>query len=203
VTNKLKYSSGIKSKPFLYVEFKKAAELLAEHPDKSISQLKKKTIEDNVFQFNSINRKKEVASAVFKRLNVLDDFLLNKLLNETIDTCKQINIYSILKTDRLFFEFMNEVYKDKYEIRDPYLRDKDFNIFFQSKAEQSERIAKWVDYTYYKLKQVYIRILFEAGFIKDQDEREIIKPLINSDIEEHLIDIGDKIYLEAMLGGKQ
>jgi len=199
---KLKYSSGIKSKPFLYVEFKKAAELMLEHPDQSIRDLKKKTVEENIFQFDSTNRKKEVASAVFKRLKVLDDFLIDKLLNGTIDSGKQITVYSILKTDRLFFEFMNEVYKDKYQVRDPYLRDKDFNIFFQHKAEQSERVAKWVNYTYYKLKQVYIRILFEANFIKDQDEREINKPLISPELEDHLINIGDKVYLEVMLGGE-
>ena len=199
---KLKYSSGIKSKPFLYVEFKKAAELMLENPEHSIKDLKKKTVEENIFQFDSTNRKKEVASAVFKRLQVLDDYLIDKLLNGAIDTGKQITIYSILKTDRLFFEFMNEIYKDKYQVRDPYLSDKDFNVFFQHKAEQSERVAKWVDYTYYKLKQVYIRILFEANFIKDQDEREINKPLISPEIKDHLINIGDKVYLEAMLGGE-
>ena len=93
---KLKYSSGIKSKPFLYVEFKKAADLMLEYPDQSIRDLKKKTVEENIFQFDSTNRKKEVASAVFKRLKVLDDFLIDKLLNGTIDTGKQITIYSIL-----------------------------------------------------------------------------------------------------------
>jgi hypothetical protein len=175
---------------------------MLEHPEQSIRDLKKKTVEENIFQFDSTNRKKEVASAVFKRLKVLDDFLIDKLLNGTIDSGKQITIYSILKTDRLFFEFMNEVYKDKYQVRDPYLRDKDFNIFFQHKAEQSERVAKWVDYTYYKLKQVYVRILFEANFIKDQEEREINKPLISPELEDHLINIGDKVYLEAMLGGE-
>jgi len=45
-------------------------------------------------------------------------------------------------------------------------------------------------------------LLFEANFIKDQDEREINKPLISPEIKDHLINIGDKVYLEAMLGGE-
>lgn len=201
MTQELKYSTGIKTKPFLYVELKKMARLKIENEDLTNKQLKDKAVEKNILQFNTESRNKAVASATLKRLDVLDDFLLDRLLNDSIDTSKQIALYSILKTDRLFFEFMDEVYKEKYEIGDPYLTDKDFNIFFQHKAEQNERVAGWADYTYYKLKQVFIRILFEAGFIKDQKEREIKKPIIPKDVIAHLEDKGDKKYIQAMLGG--
>jgi hypothetical protein len=201
MTAEQNYSTSIKTKPFLYVELKKMAELKVNNPEMSDSELKNKAVEDNIFQYSTINRRKEVASTIIRRLKVLDEFLIEKLLKGTIDTGKQIAIYSILKTDRLFFEFMDEVYKDKYQVRDPYLTDKDFSIFFQHKAEQSERVASWTDYTYYKLKQVYIRILFEAGFINNQNDREITKPIISKDIVDYIISKGDKKYLEAMLGG--
>lgn len=201
MTRKLKYSTGIKTKPFLYVELKKMARLKMDNKKLSNKELKNKAVEENILQFNTESRNKAVASTTLKRLKVLDDFLIDKLLNESIDTSKQIAIYSILKTDRLFFEFMDEVYKEKYQIRDPYLTDKDFNIFFQHRAEQSERVAGWADYTYYKLKQVFIRILFEAGFIKDQKEREINKPIIPKEVIKHLEDKGDNKYIRAMLGG--
>jgi hypothetical protein len=101
--------------------------------------------------------------------------LIEKIVNGDIETSKQIVIYSIMKTDRLFFEFMYEVFREKILLRDFTLQDKDFNLFFNRKKEQSERVASWDDYTFYKLKQVYIRILFEAGFIKDQKKyREIV-----------------------------
>jgi len=201
MTAEQNYSTSIKTKPFLYVELKKMAELKVNNPEMSDSELKNKAVEDNIFQYSTINRRKEVASTIIRRLKVLDEFLVEKLLKGTIDTGKQIAIYSILKTDRLFFEFMDEVYKDKYQVREPYLTDKDFSIFFQHKAEQSERVASWTDYTYYKLKQVYIRILFEAGFINNQNDREITKPIISKDIVDYIISKGDKKYLEAMLGG--
>ena len=199
--NQLKYSTAIKTKPFLYVELKKMAELKVNNPELSYKELKDKAVEDNIFQYNTLSRRKGVASAITKRIKVLDEYLIDKLLEGSIDTAKQIAIYSILKTDRLFFEFMDEVYKDKYQIRDPYLTDKDFNIFFQHKVEQSERVAGWVDYTYYKVKQVLIRVLYEAGFIKDQKEREITKPIIGNNIIEHLNKKGDAKYVQAMLGG--
>jgi hypothetical protein len=62
-------------------------------------------------------------------------------------------------------------------------------------------VASWTDYTFYKLKQVYIRILFEAGFIKDQKkDREIVKPIIGEDVAYHLKEIGDTKYLNALIG---
>lgn len=201
MSKELKYSTGIKTKPLLYIELKKMARLKVNNPEMTYSDLKNKVVEDNIFQYNSLSRRKEVASVITKRLKVLDDYLLDNLLEGTIDASKQIAIYAILKTDRLFFEFMNEVYRDKYQIRDPFLTDKDFNMFFQHKAEQNERVGSWADYTYYKLKQVIIRVLYEAGFINNQNERKITRPIISKEIIDHINSKGDSKYLQAMLGG--
>lgn len=74
-------------------------------------------------------------------------------------------LYAIAKTDRLFFEFLNEVYKEKIVLKDFYIRDKDFNRFFQGKREQSEKVDSWSEYTFKKLKQVYIRILLKVDLL--------------------------------------
>ena len=86
-------------------------------------------------------------------------------------------------------------------MKDYILTDKDFNVFFRRKSEQSDKIAKWVDYTYYKLGQVYKRILKEAGFIKNVNkEIEIVPQIMENDVIDHLQLIGDTLYIEAMLG---
>lgn len=96
---------------------------------------------------------------------------------------------------------MKEVYREKILLKDYILTDKDFNVFFRRKSEQSEKIANWVDYTYYKLGQVYKRILTEAGFIKIVNkEIEIVPQIMEDDVINHLNSIGDTIYIEAMLG---
>jgi hypothetical protein len=165
------------------------------------SGIKDLSIEENIFQMKSDGRKKEVASMVLKRLKSLDGFLLNKLVNGDSETGKQIVIYAIMKTDRLFFEFMNEVYRDKNILKEKYISDSDFNVFFQRKCEQSDSVAEWKEYTFYKVKQVIIRVLFEAGFIKNQkDDKEINIPIIDFDFAEYLREIGDEIYLKVMLG---
>ena len=166
----------------------------------SKDKIQEKIINEDIFKFNSESRKKEVASTIIKRLDILDEFLVNEFKQSSIAEQKFIILYTILKTDRLFFEFMIEVFREKYLVRDFELNDYAFESFFREKAIQSERIANWQDYTYYKLKQVYIRILFEAGLINNQEERKILKPIVSNEITDHLLAIGDEIYAKALLG---
>lgn len=199
MSEELEYKSTIKSRPLLFKETKKAAELI----NKGFKEfeIKEKAKVDNIFQVNTETRRSEIASIVLQRLKVLDDFLIEKIAKGNIDTSKQIVIYAIMKTDRLFFEFMHEVFREKILLKDFTLPDKDFNIFFDRKKEQSERVASWDDYTFYKLKQVYIRILFEAGFIKNKKkDREIIKPIVEEDIAYHIKRTGDTKYINALTG---
>jgi hypothetical protein len=84
---------------------------------------------------------------------------------------------------------------------DYIITDRDFNTFFQRKSEQSVQVASWKDYTLYKLKQVYKRTLLQAGFVKKNKKNiQIVRPLMEEDVVEHLKSKGDQIYLQAMLG---
>lgn len=194
-----KYKSTIKSMAFLFLELKKASVLYLQ--GLKADEIKKKALEENIFLLDTENRIKEIASTVLKRIEVLDEFLLRKLTNGNLETSKQIALYAILKTDRLFFEFMQEVYREKYLLGDYIITDRDFNTFFQRKSEQCEQVASWKDYTLYKLKQVYKRILLQAGFVKKNKKNiQIVRPLMEEDVVEHLKSKGDQIYLQAMLG---
>lgn len=194
----MEYKSTIKSMPFFFLETKKASNLVLQRfNDKEI---KEKALKENIFLVNSEARKKEIASIVLKRIKVLDGFLLQQLAQGSSELGKLIVVYAIMKTDRLFFEFMNEVFREKLIIKEPCIEDKDFNVFFERKKEQSEKVATWDEYTFYKLKQVYIRILFESGLIKHQKSREIIKPLLDQAVVNHLISKGEKVYTHIFLG---
>ena len=194
-----KYTSILKSRPYLYLELKKAAQLKIQGFNEG--EIKIKAIDENIFAVNTEARKREIASTVINRILELDEYILDKIVNGSLQTSKQLAIYSILKTDRLFYDFMKEVYQEKILLKDFIITDKDFNIFFRRKAEQSEQIAEWKDYTFYKLKQVYKRILSEAGFIKNiKQEVKVLPQIIEIDVINHLKSIGDLSYLEAILG---
>ena len=195
----MEYKSTIKSRPYLYKETKKASSLVNEGLD--VDNLKEKSLQDNIFQLESEARKREVASIITARLKDLDKQIIYNIENSNVETSKVLVLYAILKTDRLFFEFINEVYKEKILLKDLFIKDKDFNVFFQNKREQSEKVASWSEYTFKKLKQVYIRILFESGLIVNQKgDREIKIPIIESEVKDYLYNIGDGVYLNAILG---
>lgn len=195
----MEYKSTIKSRPYLYKETKKAASLI--NTGLQLDDLKEKSLDDNIFQVESETRKKEVASIITTRLKSVDQYIISRIESSNIETSKILVLYVILKTDRLFFEFINEVYKEKILLKDLYIRDKDFGVFFQNKREQSQKVASWSEYTFKKLKQVYIRILFESGLISNQKgDREIKVPIVESDVKDYLYKIGDKIYINAILG---
>lgn len=195
----MEYKSTIKSRPYLYKETKKAAILL--NSGLNINELKVKAVEENIFQVESETRMKELASIIITRLNGIDAYLIDKIENSNIETSKIIVLYAIIKNDRLFFEFLNEVYKEKLLLRDLFIRDKDFNTFFQSKRQQSEKVDSWTEYTFKKLKQVYIRILFECGLIENQrGDRKIRTPILESEVKEYIYKIGDKAYINAIVG---
>ena len=195
----MEYKSTIKSRPYLFKETKKAVSLINKGIE--IDEIKKLSLEENIFQLESQARKKEVASIITTRLTGLDKHIIYKIENSNTETSKVLVLYSIIKNDRLFFEFINEVYKEKVLLKDLFIRDKDFSVFFQNKREQSEKVASWSEYTFKKLKQVYIRILFESGLIVNQKgDREIKVPIIESEVKDYLYSIGDKAYLNAILG---
>lgn len=191
------YRSTIKSRPFFYREMKKLAEFVVQGFNES--ELQEQIMEHNIFQVKSESRKREIASTILTRFKVLDNYLIKKLTTSDVQTCKIIVLYAIIKTDRLFFEFMFEVFHEKKIIQDFTITDWDYNAFFENKRHQSERVSSWSEYTFYKLRQVYNRILFEAGLLENH---EIKVPIINQDVLEYLRQLDDSAYINVIVGGE-
>ncbi|MEH7119832.1 DUF1819 family protein, partial [Neobacillus vireti] len=164
----------------------------------SDAEIKKKVIEENVFEYKIAASLKRSVPSVIRRANVLDGELQDFVLSGQLEMGKIINLYAIMKTDKLFFEFMNEVIKEKLDHNNYLLEKKDLNVFFTVKAEQNEKMAKWTELTVNKLKQVYLKLLFEAGVLRDKKTCELNRLLIDEDIKNHLRIIGDTTYLRAM-----
>ena len=199
MSKKLEYTATNMARPFWIREMIIGATLKQEgYSDKEIRQ---KSYEENIFQARSENAKVKVASGVIARLNALDDFLIDMLCKCNIESANQIAIYSIMKTDKFFFDYMNEIYKDKIILKDYKIQDSDVKIFIHRKQEQIPQVAAWVDTTVKRLTSQYGTYLKDANFIdKKKDFMEIITPIIDRSIIEHLIEIGDEIYVKAMIG---
>lgn len=195
----MEYSAAMTSRPYLYKETKIVASLLANGTD--ITAIKKISVEENIFQLEKEYRRIEVAQAITSRLKNIDPLIINKIANGTTELSKLLVVYIIMKHNRLFFEFINEVYREKIILRESTIKDKDFNIFFNRKKEESEKVNGWSEHTFKKLKNVFTIILVDSGMgVKKNGEIEIKVPLIDKDISNYLIAIGDKVYINAMEG---
>ncbi|WP_276736564.1 DUF1819 family protein [Bacillus sp. (in: firmicutes)] len=196
MTMDLEYSSSLNGASFLLFELKQVVKLKQQGLAKD--EIRKKVKEENLFQFNNQGRINRALPSVMKRAEVIDETLAALLLEESIETGKTLNLYAIMKTDLLFFEFMDEVIGEKLHNNDYLIEKKDINLFFSSKAEQSEKVASWSDINVEKLKRAYIQVLYEGGILRNRKSKELNKLIIDEPIKNYLTQIGDSHYVHAM-----
>jgi len=197
----MKYSAGLVSKSFWYLESKKTAKYMIDGLNRE--EIRDLAIKNNIYQVESDYRAKNLANAIYTRLNSLPVIILEDLVNADITTSKILVLISIMKTDRLFFEFMHEVFRNNIILGDFSLKDRDINVFFDEKKAQSEIVDKWVDTTIKRLKSDYKRLLSEAGILRtESDKREIIVPYIDFRVKQHLLDNDMGPYVYAITGEK-
>ena len=106
-----------------------------------------------------------------------------------------------MKKDKLFFEFLFEVYREKYIIGAKSLSKSDLNIFFNNKELQSEIVANWREKTKKQLMTMYINYMTEANLLTDKDgEKLITPPILDPRLENYLELNGDVAILKAIMG---
>ena len=193
------YSAGLMSQSFWFIEIKKIIKLISD--GKSEDEIKKMCIEENLFGAAKEYRAKRMYGYIWNRTKRLDNTLMELFLDSDLATQKIINLIAILRSDRLFFEFVFEVYREKNIIGTQVLEDADANIFFKNKEIQSEDIAAWKDTTKRKLRQVYFNYLTDANLLTVVDKkRTITPPILDIALERYLEACGDGAIIKAIMG---
>ena len=196
--SELQYSSAIKDLPFLYLETRKTALLLED--GKNPEEIVELSVLENIYQLEKEKRRKELPQKILKRLENLNSNLIEVIAYGNDNDAKLITLLAILKADRLFFEFMDEVYFEKYLSKQLKITDSDFALFFNNKTIQSERVAGWQQANLEKVKRTYIKVLIEAGLAKQSSVGvEIEKPFCSQDILNLLSNNDNEIYAKVML----
>ncbi len=194
-----KYSSGLVSESFWFVEFKKLLKLLREGKD--WEDIKVLSLEDNLFGVSNKNRAKRIYGYLKNRIEVLDEDIIDLFMNSDIQTQKLINIIAVAKQNQLFFEFLYEVYREKIILGETELTASDINIFFKNKQDQDQVISKWTDVTFKRLRSSYMNFITEAGLVSSIDrEIRITAPIIDISLENYLKDSGQMQILKAIKG---
>ncbi|MFS4084192.1 DUF1819 family protein [Aerococcus urinaeequi] len=191
------YSAVLNGADLGLFEFKLIINLIEEGlTDKEIRD---KILNENLFQKKESSTKRSLPY-ILKRARTLDEKMRHLVLNETNQMAKQINFYAVMKNDLLFFEFMDEFIKSKLQNNDLIYEKKDLNLFFNEKADQSDQIDQWSEVTVSKLKGVYNRLLINMGYLDNIKSSALNRIYLDESLKIHLIQIGDKEYVEAMEG---
>jgi hypothetical protein len=71
-------------------------------------------------------------------------------------------------------------------------------IFLDEKCTVDDAISEWSEKSKAKVGQVVFRILFDAGYLTDTKDPEIVCPLIPHELEESLLENDEGKYLSLM-----
>lgn len=195
----MEYSAGMVTRLFWLSETRKTAELLINGKDKS--DIKDLAVKENIYQVKTKDRAIRIFGMTFKRLQSLPGDLVGQVAKGDIGTVKLLILISIMKTDLLFFEFVHEVHRQAIILGENKITDRAINTFFDVKKAQSEVVRRWTEESIKRLKQCYIKLLFEAGvLIIAAGERIITIPQVDYKLRKLLEDNNLGTYLNAITG---
>lgn len=195
----MNYSAGLVSQSFWFVEIKKIIKLV--NDGMTEDEIKNLCIDENLFGAMKEYRAKRIYGYIWNRIKQLDKTMIDIFCTSDIATQKVINLISILKSDRLFLEFMFEVYREKNILGVNVIEDSDVNIFFKNKEIQSEGVAAWSDATKCRLRSIYINYLTDSNLLTVVEKKKIITPpILDIALERYLEANGDDTILKAITG---
>lgn len=193
------YSAGLMSQSFWFIEFKKVIRLLSN--GSSREEAKALCIQNHLFGVNNDYRAKRIAGYLMGRTSALGKAEIELFMRSDLATQKLLNLIAILRTDRLFFEFLFEVYREKAILGETEITDGDARIFFQHKEIQSPVVEGWKDTTKVKLRQCYFNFMTDANLLAANGKtHQITPPVLETDLERHLKAKGDSAIMQAIAG---
>lgn len=176
------YKSTILRSSFWFHESKKTAQYMLDGLTKK--EIIEISINENAYQTTSIQRSKDIVSYTYNRLNVYPKEVLKILLKTDVTTAKIIVLISIMTYDQLFFEFMNEVYKEHILFGKNTLTPDDVDHFLKNKKNRSDIVFNWSKTIFPRLRSKYLSILRDADVL---DNKNMIKiPFISFQVQELL-----------------
>lgn len=162
--NTTPYSGSLTAEQFLFYEIRIASKLYIQGI--SVDNAASKIREDNLFQYPTERQISRMTKACYRRLDALNNqILIQELSSAPVEIAKQINLYAIMRYNRLVWDFMIQVIGEKFRTQDFSFERKDLNTFFSRLQAQDDSVAGWSDNTISKIKSVLVRFLIETEYL--------------------------------------
>lgn len=196
---KREYSAGIVSKGFWFLEFKKYLEFLKN--GNNANDIRKIQDEKNIFSAPSKDYGKRIISEINKRIKILPEGIKELFFKSDTGTQKVINLLSIMGTDKLFFEYVYNSYRNELLLGTKKYNPGIVMKFLKEKAEQNEEVAKFSEKTLKRMQGTYGNYLKEAGLLEEKN-KEILygKVYLDYELEKLLRENNMEIYIKTLKG---
>ena len=193
------YSAGIVSQSFWFNEFRQLLKLKTENYD--TDEIKKRVIEENLFGAPNKYRAKRICGYLINRTSVVEKELSDLFFSSDLAAQKLINLIAVIRQDRLFFEFLYEVYREKIILGEKTLELSDAKVFFNHKETQDNTILEWKDQTKRRIQSAYFNFMAEANLLEINDKKRLITPpLLDIALERYLRSNGETAIIKAITG---
>ena len=179
------YNGGLTREQFLFYEIRIVASLVMQ--GLSRDEILKKIRQDNLFQFPTERMISSITRTCFRRIDALDSrTLTGYLADASAEVAKQVNLYAMMKYNRIVWDFMTTVVGEKYRTQELDFSRKDLNLFFFRLQEQNDSVASWSDGTINKIKQVLTKSLVECGYLDSAKATQINLISIAPELEDEI-----------------
>jgi len=183
--------------PFLFLEMKRTALLLCK--GKSKEEILALSVENNIYQLDKEQRRRELPSKMLARLSTINDKLIKVIASGYDDEGKLVAFFAMMKSDKLLFEYMHEVVADKFSLGYRKIDDRDFEEFIDRKIQNSNTVANWKTDNLIKVRNAIKSTLIGAGLAKKNGSGfDILPPIVDREFYS-LFDDEDKVYMKAIL----
>lgn len=179
------YNGGLTREQFLFYEIRIVASLQLQ--GLSREEIVEEIKHANLFQFPTERMISSIAGTCFKRLDALgSETLVYHLANAPAEVAKQINLYAMMKYNRVVWDFMTTVIGEKFRTQELAFSGKDLNIFFFDLQEQNDTIASWRDSTINKIKQVLKKALVECEYLDSVRATQLNPVSVSPELEDEI-----------------
>lgn len=202
-----KYSAGLMSQSFWFIEFRHYLRLKKENI--SDDEIKRRITEENLFGAPNECRAHRIGNYLSARAGRMSQEELVLFFACDITSQKLINLICIMRNDRLMFEFINEVYREKVMLGAETIDLSDGRAFFTEKEKQDDTVAGWQDKTKRRLISTYLNFMTDARLLSmsarmpgnsKSGTRKITIPLPDEALQHHLETTGETTILKAIMG---
>lgn len=196
MTKSMEYNGGLTREQFLFHEARITAVLLCQKfPREYILQ---KIREENLFQYPTERMIEGMVNVCFRRIDAMNSPSLTETLAfGTVGIAKQVNLYAMMKYNRIMWDFMVMTIGEKFRTRDLDFSKKDLNLFFYHLQEQDEKVSSWSDSTIRKIKQVLTKSLVECEYLDSTRSEKLNPIMISSELENGIRENHDLAALPA------